>query len=173
MRNKENNFIFQYALLSGGLDSMSLMMSFIKCNVMYTWHRYMLGDRQHLSGQCATMQLIWEVTDKVFYFCLFVCFVALHPNLTGHGGTVSSPSNTFFLGKLEQAVDKYFVHILFACNWQQPFLNDSAEGRRMTLEIISWSISTKVWDRIGIELGTPGSAIRLASVARHITDCAT
>ena len=26
----------------------------------------------------------------------------------------------------------------FACNWQ-PFLNDSAEGRRMTVEIISWS----------------------------------
>ena len=38
----------------------------------------------------------------------------------------------------------------FACNWQQPFLNDSAEGRRMTLEIISWSISTKVWDRARI-----------------------
>ena len=61
----------------------------------------------------------------------------------------------------------------FACNWQQPFLNDSAEGRRMTVEIISWSISTKVWDRAGIELATPGSAVRLASVARHVTDCAT
>ena len=43
----------------------------------------------------------------------------------------------------------------------------------MTLEIISWSISTKVWDRAGIELATPGSAVRLASVARHVTDCAT
>ena len=36
-------------------------------------------------------------------------------------------------------------------------MNDSAEGRRMTVEIISWSISTKVWDRAGIELATPGS----------------
>ena len=45
----------------------SLMMSFKKCNVMYTWYRYMLGDRQHLSGQRATTQLIWEVTNKVFY----------------------------------------------------------------------------------------------------------
>ena len=61
----------------------------------------------------------------------------------------------------------------FACNWQQPFLNESAEGRRMTVEIISWSISTKVWDRTGIELATPGSAVRHASVARHLTDCAT
>ena len=61
----------------------------------------------------------------------------------------------------------------FACNWQQPFLNESPEGRRMTVEIISWSISTKVWDRAGIELATPGSAVRHASVARHVTDCTT
>ena len=33
----------------------------------------------------------------------------------------------------------------------------------MTVEIISWSISTKVWDRAGIELATPGSAVRHAS----------
>ena len=31
----------------------------------------------------------------------------------------------------------------------------------------------KVRDQAGIELGTPGSAVRLASVARHITDCTT
>ena len=31
----------------------------------------------------------------------------------------------------------------------------------------------KVWDRAGMELATPGSAVRLASVARHVTDCAT
>ena len=54
----------------------------------------------------------------------------------------------------------------------KPFLSDS-EGRRMTVEIITLSISTKVWDRAGIELATPGSAVRLASVARHVTDCAT
>ena len=42
----------------------------------------------------------------------------------------------------------------------------------MTVEIVSRSISTKVWDRAGIELATPGSAVRLASVARHVTDCA-
>ena len=42
----------------------------------------------------------------------------------------------------------------------------------MTVEMISGSISTKVWDRAGIELATPGSAVRLTSVARHVTDCA-
>ena len=42
----------------------------------------------------------------------------------------------------------------------------------MTVEIISWSISTKVWDRAGIKLATPGSAVRHASVARQGTDLA-
>ena len=32
-------------------------------------------------------------------------------------------------------------------------------------------ISRKVWDRAGIELTTSGSAVRLASVARHLTNC--
>ena len=31
----------------------------------------------------------------------------------------------------------------------------------------------KVWDWAGIDLATPGSAVRLASVARHVTDCTT
>ena len=43
----------------------------------------------------------------------------------------------------------------------------------MTVEIISRSISMKVWDRAGIELTTPGSAVRCASVFRHLTDWAT
>ena len=44
---------------------------------------------------------------------------------------------TFFLGKPEQAVNQYFVHILSLVNDKKPFLNDSAEGRRMTVEIDS------------------------------------
>ena len=43
----------------------------------------------------------------------------------------------------------------------------------MTVDIISRSISTKVWERAGIELATPGSAVRLASVARQVIDWAT
>ena len=30
----------------------------------------------------------------------------------------------------------------------------------------------KVWDLAGIELATPGTAVSLGSVARHVTDCA-
>ena len=63
------------------------------------------------------------LTVSVFV-CLFCCFTS-QVNSYGHGGTVISPNHVFFLGKLEQAVNQYFVHIL------QPFLNDSAEGRRL------------------------------------------
>ena len=45
---------------------------------------------------------------------------------------VSSPNPTFFLGMLEQGVNQYFVHILMLETY-----NNSAEGRIMTIEIIS------------------------------------
>ena len=67
-------------------------------------------------------------------FCLFCCFTS-QVNSYGHGGTVSLPH--FFLGKLEQAINQYFVHILSLVTDKKRFLNDSAEGRRMTIEIIS------------------------------------
>ena len=55
---------------------------------------------------------------------------------------------SFCLGKIEQVVeqvvDQYFVQILsLVCDWA------------------------------GIEIATPGSAFRYASVVRHITDCTT
>ena len=40
-----------------------------------------------------------------FCFVLFVCFTS-QVNSYGHCGTVSSPNHTFFLGKLEQAVNQ-------------------------------------------------------------------
>ena len=43
----------------------------------------------------------------------------------------------------------------------------------MTIEIISWSIFTKVCEQAGIQLGIPGSSVRCASVVRQVTDCAT
>ena len=81
-------------------------------------------------------------------------------NSYDHVGTVSSPSHTFFLGKLDEAVNQYFVHI------QTATLLESEEGR-MAIEIISWSISMKVCHRAKMELVTPGSAVR------HVTDCTT
>ena len=104
-----------------------------------------------------------------FCFCLFWCFTS-QVNSYGHGGTVSSLNHTFSWASLNKQLTSTWCTL--ACNWQQPFLNESAEGRRMTIEIISRPISMKVWDWARIELATPGSAVRLASVARHITDCA-
>ena len=104
----------------------------------------------------------------------FFCFVALRLKSTAMviaGRSVHL--TTLFPGQAWTSGKPVIRAQTFACNWQKPFLNASAEGRRMTVEIISWSISTKVWDRAGIELATPGIAVRHASVARHVTDCAT
>ena len=117
----------------------------------------------------------WELYERratimhIVCFCLFCCFTS-QVDSYGHGGTVSSPKHAFTWAYLNKQLTNTCAHT-FACNWQQPFLNDSAEGRRMNVEIISWSISTKVWNRAGIKLSTPGSAVRLASVARLVTDC--
>ena len=51
--------------------------------------------------------------DSSFIVCLFVCFVALRPKSTAMviaARSVHLPH--FFLGKLEEAVNQYFVHIL-------------------------------------------------------------
>ena len=46
------------------------------------------------------------------FVCLyFGCFTS-QVNSYGIRRTVSSPNHTFFPGKLEQAVNQYFVHIL-------------------------------------------------------------
>ena len=112
-------------------------------------------------------------TLALFVFCLFV-FVALRPMSTAMviAGRSVHLTTLFSWASLNKQLTSNRAHT-FACNWKQPFMNDSAEGRRMTVEIISWSISTKVWDRAGIELATPGSAVSFASVTRHVTDCAT
>ena len=46
--------------------------------------------------------------------CLFVCFVALRPKSTAMvmAGRSVHLTTLFFLGKLEQAGNQYFVHIL-------------------------------------------------------------
>ena len=45
------------------------------------------------------------------YFVLFCCFTSQVKSYA-HGGDVSSPNHTFFLGKLEKTVNQYFMHIL-------------------------------------------------------------
>ena len=54
---------------------------------------------------------------------VLVWFDTLPVNSYGHVGMVSSPNNTFFLGKLDLAIYQYFVHIL-----SLPFLNQRKGG---------------------------------------------
>ena len=54
---------------------------------------------------------VWSGKLFVCFVCLFCCFMS-QANSYGHGGTVSSPNHTFFLDKIEQEVNQYFVHIL-------------------------------------------------------------
>ena len=88
--------------------------------------------------QMQEMSIFIATCDYIFcirYICLFVCFVALRPKSTAMvmaGRSVHL--TTLFPGKIEEAVNQYFVHILsLVLNCQQPFLNDSAQGRRMTV----------------------------------------
>ena len=58
-------------------------------------------------AMCTGLQMN-TLIETVCLFCRFTSQVSSY----GHGETVSSPNHTFFLGKLEPAVNQYFVHIL-------------------------------------------------------------
>ena len=93
-----------------------------------------------------------------FLNVLFVVLLPSQVNSYGHGGTFSSPNHTFFLGKLEPAVNQYFAHIL-----SQPFLNESAEGWRMIVEM------TSSWDQSPRKYGTEqGSTSRSLDMLNEI-----
>ena len=79
----------------------------------------------------------------VFFVCLSYWFTSQSTAMVILGWSVHLP--TLSLGKLEQAVKRYVLHILSLFS----FLNHSAERRRKITEIISWSISMKVWDQTG------------------------
>ena len=94
-------------------------------------------------GLGQTLQSLFHTLFRVDNF-LFVLLLYVPQLWSRRDGQFTLPH--FFLGKLEQAVNQYFVHIL-------------------------WLVTeTKLWDKAGTELATPGSAVRLASVARHVTD---
>ena len=48
---------------------------------------------------------------KFCFVCLPCCFTS-QVNSFSHSGTISSTNHTFSLGRLEQAVNQYFVYIL-------------------------------------------------------------
>ena len=58
--------------------------------------------------------MVWPVVDHSICCPLFWFGLLLYVpvNIYGHVKTTSSPNHTFFLDKLEQAVNQYFVHII-------------------------------------------------------------
>ena len=90
-------------------------------------------------------------------------------NTYGNVGTVSSPNHTFFLGKLGQAVNQNFVHILSLVT--DPSFLESISGR----EDLGNYFMNNLHESMGPgrnRTATPESAVRHASVVRHVTDCA-
>ena len=53
---------------------------------------------------------------KSDYACLFGLRLNSPVNSYGHIRTVSTFNHTFFLGKQDQAVNEYFMHILLLAN---------------------------------------------------------
>ena len=109
--------------------------------------------------------------DNRYFVCLFCCYTS-QVNSYGHGRTVSSPNHSFswasLIKQLTSTLCTYFP-LLLTTTLLEWFSGREENDRRN----FSWSISMKVWDCARIELGTSGSAVRLASVARYVTDWAT
>ena len=91
------------------------------------WHNLAMLRTIHYFQ--ATLQVFPE-SNLVF---VFVCFVALRPSqqLWSWGGR-SVHLTTLFPGQAWTSWLPVICAFTFTCNWQQPFLNESAEGRRMT-----------------------------------------
>ena len=66
-------------------------------------HDHKMGNVHKIRNEKSWKNCIIEFFKLVV--CLFFCFTS-QVNSYGHCGTVSSPNHTFFLGKLEQAVNQ-------------------------------------------------------------------
>ena len=85
------------------------------------------------------VQLYSEMVTKIESatdFCF--CIVALRPKSTAMviAGRSVHLTTLISWASLNKQLTSNRAHT-FACNWQQPFMNDSAEGRRMAVKIIS------------------------------------
>ena len=79
---------------------------------------------------------------------MLCCFLTSTINSYGHGGTVSWPNHTFPVQAYNyQAVNQYSVPILSPVTDNCPSWISRRE--RMTVEKISWSVSTKEWCQPG------------------------
>ena len=105
--------------------------------------------------------------QKVLFLCSFLCCVALPVYVPSMGnGQFTKPH--FYLGKLEQVVNQYYVHILSLVTDNHPSGIEENDRRNYFMINLHESMGPDGIDRV-----TPGSGFRCPSVARHFTDCAT
>ena len=71
---------------------------------------------------------------------------------------VTSPNHTFFVGKLEQAINQNLVLILSLVTDKNPFSMNQQMGANDPRNYFMINLH-KNMDRAGIELAAPGSAV--------------
>ena len=104
------------------------------------------------------------VLAGIFVLCLFCCFT-YQVNSYGHGETVSSPHH---MGKLEEANYQNIAYFRLKLTTTLLELISGREGKGRRNYFIDFS--PLKYEYAGIELATSRSAVRHASVARHVTD---
>ena len=84
-------------------------------------------------------------------------FTYVSVNSYGHVKTVSWPNHTFFLGKLDLAVNQYFLYILSLVTDNNPSWNSEGEWlKKIYHDQSSRKYGTRpVWDETEIKLMTP------------------
>ena len=82
-----------------------------------------------------SLNLIFALRDVCSLFVCLVLYVPGQQLWSLRDGQL--PNHTFSWAGLNKRLTSNFRHILSLVTDKQPFLNESAEGRRMTVEIIS------------------------------------
>ena len=97
----------------------------------------------------------------------FVCFVSLRPKSTAMVIAEWSVHLTalFSWASLNKQLTTSNRAHTFACNWQQPFMNDSAEGRRMTARVDN---ASTIYSYIAYDNTQPSVSV-LTNVQRYLS----
>ena len=80
--------------------------------VVTYWERVDLLALLSVMFSCVFDTFPYSVLGQVCCLVWFGLMLYIPVNSYSHVRTVSSPNHTFFLGKLEKAVNQYFMHIL-------------------------------------------------------------
>ena len=106
---------------------------------------------------------VWQVVHSYFFLICLILYISV--NSYGHVKTVWVHQPHFFLGKLDKAVNQYFMHILSLATDNPSWIKRKKKNDRRNyfMTIISMKV---LMGSARIELPSAGSALRLT------TDCA-